>query len=153
MLKPFAAIIACRKVAGYWEVLLQDSETTISKYQWQGVQTKFPGGSGESSDTSFLGIAEREFSEETDLRLRGGTLPRVIYEVIDGDQHKKFFLVLIELLEGELRKEIRLDGSSRLFPPYWVRIDQSGLERKIFRSHRPAFRRAVSELKALDRVL
>ena len=139
-LKLFAAIVACRKIEGHWEVLLQDSETTISKFRWQGKQTKFPGGRGEITDSGFLGIARREFQQETGYKINDGVNPKVVYDVIDGNQHKKFFIVFVEEITGELRVAVILDGTSRLFPPYWVRVNEAGLERKIYKTHRPAFR-------------
>ncbi len=140
----FAGAIIYRMVDGVLELLLQDSTTTIPKYRWQGVQTKFPGGRNKDhpEDSTFLDTLKRELFEELHIRLKDDSELKVIYDVIQGDHRKIFYLVSVEAFEGEIRQVPQWDATTILSVPRWVRVDES-LYRKIYRTHRSAFRSAM----------
>ena len=126
--------------------LVQDSINTNPRYPNQKRQTKFPGGKNRDhpEDKTFLDTACRESLEETHLELERGK-EVVIYDVIKGFHRQVFYLVDALFLKGNLRTETKEDGNSIIFPPEWAMARD--LEKRLYPSHREAFRRSVRELK------
>jgi len=111
---------------GIIHVLIQDSESLLERFKFQGVQTKFPGGSNDDmpgeveSDT-----LAREIKEETFLELKEEvSIPRPIFGPIPGERYpRKFYLIGFESFRGTLRDVDIVDGDDLLHPPRWVKLE------------------------------
>jgi 8-oxo-dGTP pyrophosphatase MutT (NUDIX family) len=121
----FTGAVIYRWNQGVLEFLLQNSKTTIPKFDWQGVQVKFPGGRDDPEDISFLDTLKRELKQELYLEIKPEISPVVIFDEIRNFHRKIFYLVPFDALVGEMRDVEILDGSSILSVPYWVPADKS----------------------------
>ncbi len=102
----------------------------MPEYAGQKDQVKFPGGGNKSGEVDFFSTLKRELTEETGLSFKADVEPRIIHRVSrrnDQDKTKLhlqvFYFVPFESLQGTLRTEEIVDGTSVLSAPFWVSVN------------------------------
>lgn len=142
----YTAAVIARRYEGKLQFLLMKTRKlmrrNIGPEIWQ-----FPGGGEEIVDQGNpLRTLNGELSEETGLSLRGDSPdPQLLLSLRSGDHIKRFYLVLEEDLEGQLRAKPIRDGDKRLGVPEWKSVEF--LKKNLCRSHRGV----LSQLIDFDR--
>lgn len=117
-----------REKQGVRRVLVQSGRSIDPLYEKLGSRVKFPGGGEKPEDHgNLLKTALRELEEETYLRIKLGFPPekcvRFLCSVENKETVNSFILAFMGDFEGNLRREMKLDGMDMLKPPVFLPID------------------------------
>lgn len=145
----YAGCIIYRTNSDKVEFLVIDTRSLHPSFKGRSkLQTKFVGGTEDGYlgvDKNVVGTRDRELFEETNMRIGGGYNPTVVHQENLPGHFKVFYVIPFEVLEGNIREEVKEVDLDWMSAPYW--LDRHALAHVLYRSHQSAFMKALEYIE------